>query len=271
MAASDDSEPKDARYIMIRMSGFSFGTICIAFFIIIPSNIVESTTFITQIMKRSTKETNCSEATKTANAAVSCPTDLEYIKDRARIFNCENVHDPCSAEKLTYHCVSSGTIIKEVCAPRKYLTGKYCVHFDEGVGRVLEDFTISCPECPLHYYSNESFIYPSCLKRIQSLFVTQTTSLTTQKSLSEWKTTIKSTQMPAKEENGTTNATNICGTFSERHKRSVSCQQSITSGPNDNSQLDDINGAQKMFLMLPYCHFLSSIFMSRLLYWGLLF
>lgn len=34
--------------------------------------------------------------------------------------------------------------------------GHCCTQFDEGVGRVIEDYSTSCSECPFKYHSNDS-------------------------------------------------------------------------------------------------------------------
>lgn len=36
------------------------------------------------------------------------------------------------------------------------ILGHCCTQFDEGVGRVIEDYSTSCYECPFKYHSNDS-------------------------------------------------------------------------------------------------------------------
>lgn len=44
-----------------------------------------------------------------------------------------------------------------------YFKGKCCAEFDEGVGRVKEDYTRFCPQCPFHYMSNQTSL---CKRKI---------------------------------------------------------------------------------------------------------
>ncbi|XP_062598016.1 uncharacterized protein LOC134259446 isoform X2 [Saccostrea cucullata] len=54
-------------------------------------------------------------------------------------------------------------------------TGKCCVQFNGGLGRIVEDYSVACSECPFHYYSNESITYPSCFQSIKSIAVPEST------------------------------------------------------------------------------------------------
>ncbi|XP_062570664.1 uncharacterized protein LOC134232695 [Saccostrea cucullata] len=91
------------------------------------------------------------------------------MQERARYLNCKDIRDSCSTEELVFHCVPSADKIVEVCAPRYYVDEKYCVQFDEQIGRVVVDYRVPCQECPFQHYSNDSAKYTSCNKRIQAL------------------------------------------------------------------------------------------------------
>ncbi|XP_078334640.1 uncharacterized protein LOC144625901 isoform X2 [Crassostrea virginica] len=71
----------------------------------------------------------------------------------------------CQNEPLVYHCVRFSSKLVEVCAPRGLITGGCCALFDDGLGRVVADFYNQCTECPFRYFSNETLLYSSCVRR----------------------------------------------------------------------------------------------------------
>ncbi|XP_062579141.1 uncharacterized protein LOC134241066 [Saccostrea cucullata] len=219
--------PKDARNITIftLMSGYR-----LIFIISLLSNqIVSVKSKSPRTQKRFTPDDVCTETFKTITSVNGCPTDEENIKKRSSEFNCKDVRDSCTSEDFVYHCVHSGRRILEVCSPRRYVTGKYCVQFDNKIGRVIEDFNVPCPECPFQHYSNESITYATCLKKIQSLTVVQSTVMSTDVSTTSF---IASTSTPS-----TTKLINNNCTFSKRpsskrrRKRRADCNQCCQNVP----------------------------------------
>ncbi|XP_062570658.1 uncharacterized protein LOC134232687 [Saccostrea cucullata] len=215
--------PKDARNITLLtlMSGYSL----IFIISLLTNQIVSVKSKSPRIQKRFTPDDVCTETFKTINPVNECPTDEESIKRRSSEFNCKDVRDSCTSEDLVYHCVHSGRKILEVCSPRHYVTGKYCVQFDNGVGRVIEDFSVPCPECPFQHYSNESITYATCLKKIQSLTVVQSTVMSTDVSTTSF---IASTSTP-----DTTNliGNKNCTSSKRRSKRNADCNQCCHNVP----------------------------------------
>lgn len=138
--------------------------------------------------KRLTKEDICHETNKTFEIVDSCPENDVVLQKRSEKKKCSSA-SPCHGEPLVYHCLRFETKLGEVCSPVRLIKGSCCVEFNRGIGRVIEDFTSSCPECPFVYNSNMAHKYHSCVKTpttttnnaIKST-VTETTTLSSSKS-----------------------------------------------------------------------------------------
>ncbi|XP_062609950.1 uncharacterized protein LOC134271757 [Saccostrea cucullata] len=128
--------------------------------------------------KRFTQEDVCKETVKTVEIVTDCPFDTESMRRKSEEKKCEDIHDSCSKDPLVYHCLRYGNKLTEVCAPRDLISGKCCAQFNEGVGRVVEDYNIRCSECPFHYYSNESITYTTCFESIKSIGLQKITFIT---------------------------------------------------------------------------------------------
>lgn len=112
--------------------------------------------------KRFSKEEVCHEANATLAIVPSCPeNDIMYQK-RSKRKMCES-YPKCLGEPLVYHCVRSKESLVEVCAPNGPIVGSCCAVFDRGVGRVVEDYSSTCTECPFKYQSVDCRNYSSCL------------------------------------------------------------------------------------------------------------
>lgn len=118
--------------------------------------------------KRFSKEEVCHEANATLAIVPSCPeNDIMYQK-RSKRKMCES-YPKCLGEPLVYHCVRSKESLVEVCAPNGPIVGSCCAVFDRGVGRVVEDYSSICIECPFKYQSVDCRNYSSCRKTNNNL------------------------------------------------------------------------------------------------------
>nr|XP_022289117.1 uncharacterized protein LOC111101102 isoform X2 [Crassostrea virginica] len=81
-----------------------------------------------------------------------CPNGREEQLDRSRKKPCNIT---CHGQPCVYHCVKSVKGIVEVCAPVEKLIGHHCPIYDEGIGRIREDFLTVCTECSFVSYSND--------------------------------------------------------------------------------------------------------------------
>ncbi|XP_062599490.1 uncharacterized protein LOC134261013 [Saccostrea cucullata] len=166
---------------------------------------------------------------KTGKAVNFCPEDVESMRLRSKEKMCEDMHDSCTEDPLVYHCVRFGNRLIEVCAPRNFITGNCCVQFNEGVGRIVEDYNVPCSECPFHYYSNESLTYQTCFQSIKSMAILEnsieSTFVVTSKSLTTAEPSPRSmSSSPSR------NRTK-CRSASGRHKRqpNKNCKVSTTN------------------------------------------
>ena len=65
---------------------------------------------------------------RTVKMVAECPKSIDEWKDREKMKHCSSItQDITSKSKLRYHCVlnGDGTHLIEVCAPSKYVHGKY--------------------------------------------------------------------------------------------------------------------------------------------------
>ncbi|XP_062607099.1 uncharacterized protein LOC134268874 [Saccostrea cucullata] len=90
-------------------------------------------------------------------------------------------------------------------------SGGCCAQFNEGVGRVIEDYNVLCSECPLNYFTNETCKYPTCVQSTLKANKTIKFSLQDDQPI---------TQVPKSNESETGKID--CDTF-ERSKRHVKC------------------------------------------------
>lgn len=109
--------------------------------------------------KRFTNADICNTAKKTLRTNATCSSSSTSSKSTM----CNN-KPSCNGEPLVYHCVRFNSGFAEVCAPRQNITGYCCTMFDEGVGRVVEDFSRPCSNCSFKYPSDESVKYEQCIK-----------------------------------------------------------------------------------------------------------
>ncbi|XP_078316088.1 uncharacterized protein LOC144620147 isoform X2 [Crassostrea virginica] len=113
--------------------------------------------------KRFTKEDKCYGSAKSMDVVYDCPKNTKALQERAARKNCQ-IYPSCQNEPLVFHCVRYTDSLVEVCAPRGLITGGCCAQFEIGIGRVVEDYSKPCLECQFHYYSNDSFMYSTCLE-----------------------------------------------------------------------------------------------------------
>lgn len=103
--------------------------------------------------KRYRKEEICSGTKETLQKVNACPDDYLTFLDRNKRMNCSRFPH-CNGHGLFYHCVKFEDKPAEVCAPRSVITGECCSLYDEGLGRVIEDYSRPCSGCPFQYYSD---------------------------------------------------------------------------------------------------------------------
>nr|XP_034331408.1 uncharacterized protein LOC117690809 isoform X2 [Crassostrea gigas] len=143
-----------------RMSG---ARCSLVLFLVLFINAQTARTMNVHRLKRLTKDDICYETRKTAVTVQAFPKNLTIFEERTREKKCDSF-PRCNEEPLVYHCVRSKDGIVEVCAPRRVIKGNYCAVFDKGIGRVVEDFSRPCPECPFKYQSADFVNYPACVK-----------------------------------------------------------------------------------------------------------
>lgn len=114
--------------------------------------------------KRFTNADICNTTKNTLNTITTCSSSITSSKTTM----CSN-QPSCNGEPLVYHCVRYKLGFVEVCAPRYNITGYACTMFDEGVGRVVEDFSRPCSDCSFKYSSDESVKYEQCIKPPEKL------------------------------------------------------------------------------------------------------
>lgn len=153
----------------IRMSGARCSFVL---FFMLSINAQTARTMNNQRLKSLTKDDVCYETRKTAEPVQELPKNSTVFNEQTRKKNCESL-PKCNGKLLVYHCVRFNERIVEVCAPMHVIRGKYCPVFDEGIGRVIEDFSKPCEECPFKYQSADSVKYSACFK----IEATRTTSL----------------------------------------------------------------------------------------------
>lgn len=118
--------------------------------------------------RRLTKEHVCNGTIRTIEMVYSCPRNENAFNERSKKMRCENF-PKCQEEPLVYHCVMFKENLVEVCAPSREIIGNCCPVFDRGVGRVIEDSSKLCAECPFKYQSTNSMKYSTCVETKQIL------------------------------------------------------------------------------------------------------
>lgn len=112
-------------------------------------------------IKRFTKADICHETNATLQLVEKCPITELQIDKLSQKKKCHS-YPPCNGEPLVYHCVRFKDKLAEVCAPRHIITGKCCALYDEGLGRVVEDYDRPCSECSFRYRSDDAVKYSKC-------------------------------------------------------------------------------------------------------------
>lgn len=117
--------------------------------------------------KRYTKEEICSGTMGTLKKVNSCPENYPTFLDRNKTMDCSS-YPQCKGQGLFYHCVKFENGLAEVCAPRSVITGECCALYDEGIGRVIEDYSRPCPDCPFQYSSDAFLKNSPCVKTTET-------------------------------------------------------------------------------------------------------
>lgn len=209
------------------------------------SNQVKS--FNIHRQKRYRKEEICSGTKETLQKVYSCPEDYPTFLDRNKRMNCSSFPQ-CNGQGLFYHCVKFEDKPAEVCAPRSVITGECCALYDEGLGRVIEDYNRPCSDCPFQYLSD------AFLKDSQCVITTET-DLPNQPPK---ETTTVTSKLHLLTVNHLTNASKMsvigsakttikpCSRKMKRGKRDTACK----SGSNHDSAHEDeipVSSSDKMF------------------------
>lgn len=120
-------------------------------------------------MPRQRRFTNgdiCNETNETLRMVTLCPSSNTFLQRSSYEKMCNHLPQ-CRGEQLVYHCTRYKEGFAEVCAPQYNITGYCCTVFDDGVGRVVEDFSRPCSECLFKYPSNDSVKYKQCISPLQ--------------------------------------------------------------------------------------------------------
>lgn len=162
-----------------------------------------------RLHKRFSKADICHETKNTLEFVSMCPdTDPRKLKQSMKK-QCDRF-PACNGEPLVYHCARYKESLVEVCAPRHFITGKCCALYDDGLGRVVEDYSRPCLECSFRYQSDDPLNYGKCLKTS----VNNTSNRDTNK-----------------------NAGTKCDEKMGRHKRDTNCNEKKGSGKMEQNGL----------------------------------
>lgn len=124
---------------------------------------ISSTFIITDRQKRYEEGFFCQESQKTVEIVNKCPQNDMKFEVQSIIKQC-NRYPACNGKQLVYHCVRSGEMLVEVCAPRHTITGRCCPVYNKILGRVIEDYNKRCSKCPFQYGSDECVKNEECVK-----------------------------------------------------------------------------------------------------------
>lgn len=210
--------------------------------------------------KRYTKEDICLESIPTVKQVKNCPTDIGTFKERSSKKNCES-HLPCGGEPLVYHCVPFDGMLVEVCAPRSLITGRCCTFYDQGLGRVIEDFNRLCSYCPFQYNSDECTKNRECSESIGTI-----EDPSEQTSSPDNTNPIKTTTKPHKTTNNI-----IVGDYEGRYEQHFAIVDAMTTVTSVNETerpiQEDHGGLIYVFITVPalmaLCFFLVIIYCFR--------
>nr|XP_022338514.1 uncharacterized protein LOC111134035 [Crassostrea virginica] len=114
-----------------------------------------------RLEKRYSTEDICPISENNLANVTSCPTNNVHFKERSERKDCAK-YKFCRGEPLVYHCLTYKERLVEVCAPMETITGSCCVEFIKEIGRVVEDYSKPCDDCPFHYQSDMSWMYSGC-------------------------------------------------------------------------------------------------------------
>lgn len=197
--------------------------------------------------KRYRKEEICSGTRETLQNVHACPDDYLTFLDRNKRMNCSRFPQ-CNGHGLFYHCVKFEDKPAEVCAPRSVITGECCALYDEGLGRVIEDYSRPCSNCPFQYLSDAYLKDSACVITTENELSKQPSKETT--------TVLSKLHLPTV--NHSTNASKIsflgsatttikpCSRRMKRGKRNTDCE----SGSNHDSVEEDgvpVSSSDRMF------------------------
>lgn len=122
--------------------------------------------------KRFSKEQVCHGTNTTLGVVERCPENETMVQESSKKKMCEK-YPKCLGEPLVYHCVRTKDNLVEVCAPSDPIVGSCCSVFDMGIGRVVEDYTSLCTECPFLYQSNDFLNCSACVKPKKKTYSTE--------------------------------------------------------------------------------------------------
>lgn len=122
--------------------------------------------------KRFLKEQVCHGTNTTLGVVERCPENDTMVQESSKKKMCEK-YPKCLGEPLVYHCVRTKDNLVEVCAPSDPIVGSCCSVFDMGIGRVVEDYTSLCTECPFLYQSNDFLNCSACVKPKKKTYSTE--------------------------------------------------------------------------------------------------
>lgn len=125
-----------------------------------------------------TKEDICNHSKNTLEKVSTCPGNDTAFKMRSERKACHS-YPTCQDKQLVYHCTRYEEGLVEVCAPRSNITGKCCTYFERGLGKVMEDNTKNCSECPFKYNSDESSKFSECVEPVKTTHSDQTLTRST--------------------------------------------------------------------------------------------
>lgn len=111
----------------------------------------------------------CKDTRITVQKVESCPENDTHFQERSTMKNCDS-YPQCEGEPLAYHCARYKEYLVEVCTPLKFIRGQCCTMYEDGIGRVIEDYKRECSECPFKYQSHDSIKYAECNVLEKSLF-----------------------------------------------------------------------------------------------------
>lgn len=152
------------------MSGSSWS--CVLYFVLLFLNLLSLNATDMFREKRFSTDQVCNETNADLVIVNSCPNNKITFEKRSNEKQCETKPN-CLGERLVYHCVKCKDNLVEVCAPSSPIIGRCCAVFDRGVGRVVEDFSSPCTDCPFKYQSPNCFSYDTCVKTKKTYHTTQ--------------------------------------------------------------------------------------------------